>query len=123
MMSAGHVWGTRMKRRTNLFSSFTLWLLVLALISWALQANPLPGLVLYIITAGLDLDLLHLGAIAAAFIFDCLIGPIPLIALPLPILAAGAYAVWYKLHFDADRAPLPQLAAELAQRNPAALSN
>jgi hypothetical protein len=56
-----------------------------------------------------------------AFLLDCLIGPIPLIALPLPFVAVGAYAVWYKLQYDADRAPLAEIAAELQKRNTAPL--
>lgn len=111
-----------MKRRRNLFSSFTLWLIVLGVVAWALQANPITGIVLVLFGIGDDINLWLIGAIVIGFILDCLIGPIPLIALPLPFLAAGGYAAWYKLQYDADHASLPQIAAELSKRDTAPLA-
>ena len=107
-----------MIRRTNLRSSFTLWLLGFTAIFAALQVFPITGVILMIFGAPL-FNLVLIYALVIAFVIDCLIGPLPRVLLVVPVLGLGVFGVWYKALYDADQAAIPLIEAQLQARNTA----
>jgi len=105
-------------RRRNLLSSFTLWVLLFSAAFVALQVFPITGIVLMMLQAPL-LNLVLIYLVVIAFIVDCLIGPFPRLLVLVPVVGIGVFALWYKGQYDADRAAMPTIEAELQSRNTA----
>ena len=92
-------------RRTNILSSFTLWLVVIAAVLAVLEIMPVPGIIFMMLNLMLNLNVVVICLIVAAFAVDCLIGPFPRVLVAVPIIAVVGFAALVRgSQYLADRA-------------------
>ena len=105
-----------MLRRQSILSSSTIWLVGFALLFFAAETQPVPGVILMAFGEPLlNIGLIYL--IPGAFVLDCLIGPFHPAGLAVPILVVAGLGLWYEGERHKDQAAVPAIEAELQSRD------